>query len=157
MKKATVPMDEMPDRPPELAAVDFAGDQSANPRVCWVNGAEWLYAGASPIVSTGCSCPMSRFHLDWYKRIFVPETYRCSVGILDTNGNLIMHLGRYANFDTAPGAPDGCRPGGTDIGMTAARFMSGTDNYLCFEDWGERIVVLKLDYHTEEMVRIDMP
>ena len=28
----------------------------------------------------------------------MPEAYRHSVGILDTAGNLIMHLGQYGNY-----------------------------------------------------------
>jgi hypothetical protein len=155
MKNAKIPLDKMPARPPELAGVDFAGDQHDNPPLCWVEGAEWLYAGASPIVSTGCSCPMSRFHLDWFKRTYVPEAYRHTVGILDPNGNLIMHLGRYGNFDGAPGGPQGCKPGETDIGMTTPRFICGTDNYLAFEDWGDRMVLLKLEYHAKETVAIE--
>jgi hypothetical protein len=115
-----------------------------------------MFAGTSPVVEGGCICPRMRTHLDWYSRVYVPEGYRHSIGILDTNGNLVMHLGRYANFDTAPGGKDGCRPGGTDIGMTSARYISGTDNYLAYQDWGERIVVLRLEYHAEETAAINI-
>ena len=154
-RRAKVPLDAFPKRPTDLATIDFPGDQHSNIAThCWVEGAEWIYAGGGPIVSTGCSCPSSRFHLDWYRRTYLPEDYRHSIGILDGNGNLIMHLGRYANFDSAPGGKAGCKPGGTDIGMTNVRYIGGTDNYLVFEDWGERIVVLKLNYHAEETVDI---
>ena len=34
------------------------------------------------------------------------------------------------------------------------RFPGVTDNYLCFDDWGERLVVLRLNYHAEETVGI---
>jgi hypothetical protein len=37
-----------------------------------------------------------------------------------------------------------------------SRFVSATDNYLVFDDWGERLVVLKLAYHAEETVGIKM-
>jgi hypothetical protein len=94
--------------------------------------------------------------VDWYKRTFVPEAYRHSIGILDTAGNLIMHLGRHANFDSAPGGKSGAKRGESDIGIAMARYISGTDNYLCFEDSGERLVVLKLDYHAEKTVSIKM-
>jgi DNA-binding beta-propeller fold protein YncE len=148
-EKATVPMDEAPKRPPDLGKSAGGGRQDF-----WAEGAEWTYGGASPIVPGGCICYSMRVYVDWYKRVHVPEGYRHSVGILDTNGNLIMHLGRYANFDSAPGGRDGCRSGGTDIGMTNVRYVGGTDNYLAFEDWGERIVVLRLEYHAEETVGI---
>ena len=132
-------MDETPKRPCELGDVD-----------AWVEGADWLYAGYGPIVPGGCVCPQSRFHLDWYRRSYMPEAYRHSFAILDTNGNLIMHVGRYANFDSAPGGKDGCKPGETDIGILNSRYIGGTDNYLAFEDWGERLIVLKLNYEAEE-------
>ncbi len=154
-KKSPVPMEPLPTRAPDLAAIDFPGDQRDNQGTfCWIEGTEWLYAGASPIVNSGCSCPAQRHHLDWYKRLYVPEAYRHSFAVLDTNGNLVLHVGRYANCDNAPGGPKGAKPGGTDIGMTNVRYIGGTDNYLCFEDWGERIVVLKLDYHAEESAAI---
>jgi hypothetical protein len=113
-----------------------------------------MYAGASPIVSTGCSCPTQRMHLDWYKRSFVPEAYRHSIGVLDANGNLIMHIGRYGNFDSASGLKSRVPVGGDGIGMLIPSIISGTDNYLCFADWGERLVVLKLNYHAEESIPV---
>jgi hypothetical protein len=39
--------------------------------------------------------------------------------------------------------------GGDEIGLFIPRMISGTDNYLCFQDWGERLAVLKLNYHSE--------
>ncbi|MBA4388755.1 MAG: hypothetical protein C0404_12290 [Verrucomicrobia bacterium] len=142
LANAPIQMDEPPKRPPELCGK------------VWVEGAEWLYAGYGPMPVGGCECWSSRFHLDWYKRSFIPENYRHSIGILDTNGNLIMHLGRYGNFDTAPGGKDGAKPGGTDIGVTCPRYIGGTDNYLCFGDMDDRIIVLRLNYQAEETVGI---
>jgi hypothetical protein len=142
LANAPIPMDETPKRPPEMCGK------------VWVEGAEWLYAGYAPMPVGGCECWSSRFHLDWYKRSYIPENYRHSIGILDTNGNLIMHLGHYGNFDTAPGGKDGAKPGGTDIGVTCPRYIGGTENYLCFGDMDDRIVVLKLNYHAEESAGI---
>lgn len=34
------------------------------------------------------------------------------------------------------------------------RMISGADDYLYFDDWGERLVVLRLEYETEEMIPI---
>jgi hypothetical protein len=149
LEQSIIKLEEKPKRGHDVAGswADIGGN-------AWVEGADWLYAGASPIVQSGCSCFSMRSHLDWYKRSYVPESYRHSIGILDTNGNLIMHLGRYGNFDDAPGGPKGAKPGGADIGMVCARYIGGTDNYLCYEDWGEKIVVLKLDYHAGETAAI---
>ncbi|MFC1672328.1 hypothetical protein ACFL01_04265, partial [Planctomycetota bacterium] len=150
-ENAAIKLDKKPSRPPEVAATHADAHRGA-----WIEGADWMYAGASPIVSGGCSCYQMRSHLDWYKRSYVPEAYRHSIGILDTNGNLIMHLGKYGTFDDAPGGPKGAKPGGTDIGMMLPRYVSGTDDYLCYGDMGEKIVVLKLDYHAGETAAMEV-
>jgi hypothetical protein len=106
---------------------------------------EWIYAGAGPVVASGCTCASMRPHLDWFKRSYVPEAYRHSIGVLDTAGNLILHLGSYGNHDDALKMA----PGTADIRMFQPRFLSGTDHYLAFDDWGERLVVLRLGYHAE--------
>jgi hypothetical protein len=144
---APIPMDETPKRPPELES-----DRAK----LWAEGVEWLYAGASPIVAGGCVCPTQRLHLDWYKRTYVPESYRHSVGVLDTNGNLIMHLGKYGNYDSGFGTKSKIPVGGDNIAFYVPRFISGTDNYLVVADWDERLVVLKLNYHAEEYVPVKM-
>jgi hypothetical protein len=143
LARAPVPETELPSRPPD-----------ARGRV-WIEGAEWLYAGASPIVAGGCSCPTQRLHTDWYKRTFVPEAYRHSIGVLDTAGNLIMHLGQYGNFDSGFGAKSKIPVGGDNIALFNVRFVSGTDNYICFDDWSERLVVLKIAYHEEAEVGLE--
>ncbi|MBA4389092.1 MAG: hypothetical protein C0404_14010, partial [Verrucomicrobia bacterium] len=140
-ENAPIPLEDPPKR-----TKDVAGG--------WFEGAEWLYAGASPIVPGGCSCPTQRLHLDWYKRTYVPEAYRHSIGVLDTAGNLILHVGRYGNWDSWSGPNSKIPVGGDGIGIYIARFISGTDNYLVFDDKGERLVVLKLNYHAEETVEI---
>jgi hypothetical protein len=81
---------------------------------------------------------------------FDKRGYRHSFGILDTNGNLIMHLGKYGNFDSGNGAESRIPVGGDNIAMNWPRFISGTDNYLCFYDFGERLAVLRLEYEAEE-------
>jgi hypothetical protein len=151
LSRSPVPLDELPQRPADVMTVEFS-DVFGKRSGAWVEGAEWLYAGASPIVSTGCSCPTQRLHVDWYKRVFVPEVYRRSFGVLDTAGNLVMHLGRCGNFDDA----QKLKPGDTDIPISFIRFVSATDNYICFEDWAERLMVLKIAYHAEETVGIRM-
>jgi len=158
-KKSKIPADELPDRPADLAWPP-AGSGGAYHREntwTWAEGAEWLYAGASPIVASHCDCPQMRVWLDWYKRSFVPEAYRHSIGVLDTNGNLITHIGQYGNFDSGNG-PGSQVPAGKDgIASTMVWFVSGTDNYLCISDWGQRLIVAKLNYHAEETVPVNIP
>jgi hypothetical protein len=153
MRKPAIPMDPPPQRPTDLVSFGPFGAPETDGGEMWVDGAEWLYAGLSPAVPAGCTCPATRFHLDWYKRCYVPEAYRRSIGILDTNGNLILHLGRYGTLDDALAM----KPGTEDIALTLPRFVSGTDNYLAFDDWGERLVVLKLAYRQEEQAAIAAP
>jgi hypothetical protein len=95
-----------------------------------------------------------RIHTDWYKRTFVPEQYRHSIGVVDTAGNLILHIGQYGNFDSGNGPASKIPVGGDGIAFSDARMVSGTDNYLCFSDRGERVIVLKLNYQAEETVAV---
>jgi hypothetical protein len=150
MRGAPIPLEPPPERPPDVVTGGPFGDAEYGKGEMWVEGAEWLYAGAGPVIASGCTCASMRPHLDWFKRSYVPEAYRRSLGILDTNGNLIMHLGRYGNNDDVLAL----KPGAEDLRMFIPRFVSGTDNYLAFDDWGERLVVLKLNYHAEETVPI---
>jgi hypothetical protein len=154
-KNAKIPMDELPQRPPDLAfpPAGSGGEYHGENSWAWVEGAEWIYAGASPIVAEHCDCPQMRVWLDWYKRSFVPEAYRHSVGILDTSGNLILHIGQYGNFDSGNG-PGSLVPvtGADGLATTLIRYVSGTDNYLCVSDWGQRIILMKLNYHAEDTV-----
>ncbi len=139
--KSAIPMDSAPDRPADLMNCATPG-LFGKDYLAWMEGASWFYAGASPITCNTCACPQLRPHTDWYKRTYVPEAYRHSVGIVDTAGNLVMHLGKYGTFDSK----------GT--GMFLVRFLSGTDNHLVYDDYGERLVVLKLAYHASETTSI---
>jgi hypothetical protein len=120
----------------------------------WVDGAKWLYGGVSPVQYSGCTCPTSRFCVDWYKRIFLPEGYRHSIGVVDSNSNLILHIGSYGNFDSWQGPKSRIKVGGDGLGIFVPRFVSATDNYIVFFDWAERLAVLKMAYHAEETVKI---
>ncbi len=146
MKNAKVPMDPLPDRPTDLVSFGPFGSPQMGGGEVWADGVLWFYAGLSPAVAEGCTCPASRFHLDWYKRSFLPEAYRRSLGAVDTNGNLIMHFGRYGSLDDALAMKQGT----DDIAVYLPRFVSATDNYLCFDDWGEKLVSCRLTYHAEE-------
>jgi DNA-binding beta-propeller fold protein YncE len=140
---------EKPRRPADL--VSGLGKEKV-----WVEGAEWVYAGATPAkhLPMGCDCYHLQGHLDWYKRSYVPEVYRHSIGILDTNGNLILHVGGYGNYDSGFGPNSRIPLGGDGVGITFIRFVTATDNYMVFDSWGERLCAVKLDYHAEETAPI---
>ncbi|MBA4386794.1 MAG: hypothetical protein C0404_02365, partial [Verrucomicrobia bacterium] len=98
--KSPIQLEQPPNRPADVVTMGFYNAYSKD-SLAWIENAEWIYGGISPVVdSSGCTCPTSRFFLDWFKRSFVPEAYRHSIGIVDTSGNLIMHLGRYGNYDS---------------------------------------------------------
>jgi hypothetical protein len=149
LANAKVQMDPPPDRPADVCGSSSFGAPQVKNKI-WVDGMAWMYAGVSPVVAGGCTCASSRFHLDWFKRSYVGEAYRHQIGIVDTNGNLIAHIGRYGNHDDAVKA----KAGAEDFGLTMPRFISGTDNFLAFDDWGERFVSLKLKYHAEAVASI---
>ncbi|MFC1671511.1 hypothetical protein ACFL01_00095 [Planctomycetota bacterium] len=150
MKDAKVPMDPLPNRPTDLVSYGPFGSPQMGGGEVWADGVLWMYAGLSPGVPAGCTCPATRFQLDWYKRSFLPEAYRRSLGVVDTNGNLIMHFGRYGTLDDALAM----KQGSEDIAVHLPRFVSATDNYVCFDDWGERLVSCKLTYHAEELADV---
>ena len=153
---APVPLKDVPSRLPDLIHGDYP---HTNPRsksaMCWVEGAAWLYAGACPIPKVGCQCSSQRHHVDWWKRVYVPEAYRHSIGILDANGNLIMHLGRYGNYDSAAGPKSRIPVGEDGIAVFNPHYVTGTDDRLVFSSWGTWITCLKLGYHMEETVSIE--
>ncbi len=159
-RQAPIKMDKYPDRPADTAGSGW-GWQSTKENAWsqgktgdWAEGAEWLYAGACPIVPLSCSCPNSRFYTDWFKRSFVTEAYRHSVGVVDTAGNLVMHVGTYGNADSGRGPDSPVKVDG-GIAMAHTMYVAATDNYLCLSDMaGERVTVVKLGYHAEETVPI---
>ena len=77
-------------------------------QVVWLSGAKWEYQGFGLCANRtensgdpGCSCMSSRFGIDEYDRLFVPDVFRCSVGVVDTAGNEITRIGAYGNVDSA--------------------------------------------------------
>ncbi len=154
-----------PKRPPDIR--NSVGGPS------WVEGAEWLYGGvgfAGDLAggASRCSCANMRFALDDYGRSFVPETSRFSVGVLDTNGNLILRLGRYGNADDGqPAEPDPASDGparhalgGDEIALFHPSYLAThADRRLFIADGGnDHIVAVRLAYHAEASVRLgDIP
>jgi hypothetical protein len=65
-----------------------------------VIGAEWLHFGYSHVEIAYCNCESTRFDVDDFGRVFYPDMLRYRVGVLDTNGNVILHFGGYGNADS---------------------------------------------------------
>ena len=81
-------------------------------RSVWLKGAVWRRPGFALCTNRtqsygdpGCSCWTGRFAIDEFDRLFVPDVFRFSVGILDSNGNELARFGEYGNVDSAgPGS-----------------------------------------------------
>ncbi len=157
---APVEMDSPPARSPDLLR-----------RRAWVEGAHWFYgdggwsAGNSPAPSN-CSCHNSRFVLDYFDRSFSPELARYNVGVVDSQGNLIMRVGQYGNVDDGMplvkegGPPNPRSIGGDEVALFHPAYLAThSDRRLFIADTGNaRVVSVKLGYHTDELVRLkDVP
>lgn len=143
---------------------DFGGFPTGH---SWVDGAEWMYGGVGYTGNAGwdgggCRCWNARFCLDYFARSFAPETRHFSVAVLDTNGNLIIRVGKYGNLDdgkplVSAGGPSNPRSiGGDEVGLFHAAYVGTlTDKRLFIADAGNaRIVSVKMNYNTEEKVEL---
>jgi len=161
-KRAPVPLPRGagPDRPFDLVK-GMAG-------AAWVEGAEWMYGGVgfggfnSSKGGGGCACWNARFALDLFARSFATELNRFRVAVLDTNGNLILRIGKYGNVDDGvplvkDGSPKAPRPvGGDEVALCHPSYVAThTDRRLFIADYGNyRILSVKLGYHATERVAL---
>ena len=137
----------------------------------WVKDAEWFYggvgyagraAGSHRMGGATCACYNTRFTMDYFNRSFAPEFDRYSVAVLDSNGNLILRIGKYGNVDNGiPLIPEsGIRNpvsvGGDEVALFYACYVAAhTDKRLFIADAGNaRILSVKLGYHSEEKVAL---
>jgi len=130
----------------------------------WVEGAQWFFGGVGFAAfnanwAPSCACWNARFALDYLGRSFLPEPLRFTVAVVDTNGNLILRVGRYGNEDSA--GPRSRLPlGGDEVGLMHPAYVGvHTDRRLFIQDYGNaRILSVKLDYHATERVALkDVP
>jgi hypothetical protein len=163
-----------PNRPVDVAGTFLGG---------WAENVEWLYGGVG-LNNMACICWNARPALDLFARSFAPEINHFSVAVLDSNGNLILRVGRYGNVDdgkpTRPPAPDpaGGRAGNAELGTRSeeppnprsiggdevalaypAYLATHSDRRLFIADAGNsRVASVKLGYHAEAKVALkDVP
>jgi hypothetical protein len=112
----------------------------------------WTYGGIAPVVQVGCTCEGSSFDVDRFERVFVPAVQTCSVNVLDTNGNLILRVGKYGNADNR--GKDGPAPD-PDLAFIFPRYVTTTDEAIYVDDEeNHRIVRAVLSYEAEETVAL---
>ncbi|MDA0837613.1 MAG: hypothetical protein O3B01_08355 [Planctomycetota bacterium] len=129
----------------------------------WAENAEWLYGGVGYGGQGGsCVCWHARFQLDYFARSFAPELRRYKVAVLDSNGNLILRIGRYGNVDdgvplVAAGGPQNTKAmGGDEVSLFHGAYVGiHTDRRLFIHDAGNgRILSVKLGYHASETIAL---
>ena len=119
----------------------------------WALGAQWIYGSAPVGEQWRCCCKSGRFNVDYFGRSFVPEAWRYAVAVLDTNGNVILRIGRYGNADSA-GRGSAVPLGGDEVGLFDPQYVAvHTAKRLFIADVGNgRIVSAKIEYHATERV-----
>jgi hypothetical protein len=126
----------------------------------WLDGAAWVVGGVGFNTDRfHCLCWHANFRLDYFGRSFVPQPAICRVAVLDTNGNLVTHVGRYGNADSA-GAGSRVPLGGDEVGLLIPSYVAvHSDRRLFIADPGNgRIVSVRLGYHAGRTVRLaDVP
>jgi DNA-binding beta-propeller fold protein YncE len=124
-----------------------------------VEGAEWRYAGCSPVPATGlnwgdpaCTCWTSRLAVDPYGRVYVPNVFRSAVEVIDSEANLIARVGRYGNADSAG---PGSRVPQPPIPFAWPAFLATADGRLYVSDpVNRRVAVIAFDHDAEATCRV---
>jgi DNA-binding beta-propeller fold protein YncE len=105
----------------------------------------WAYHGVSPMPSrkgARCSCQVPRFDVDLYGRVWVPDAFRFSVAVLDSDANPITRFGAYGNADS--GGPESKVPE-PEIPLGWVHSVQVTDGTAYLADIvNNRIVAVKL-------------
>jgi hypothetical protein len=118
-----------------------------------VTGALWQYHGTSPMPAQyqgvphveQCVCGGARFDLDQFDRVFVPDALRSRVTVLDSEGNVLAHLGERGNQDSA----------GPELRLSEPGWLAAAADRLYIADGSAcRIVRVRLGYAAEASCRV---
>jgi hypothetical protein len=92
-----------------------------------------------------CVCGGGRFDLDEFDRVFVPDALRSRVTVLDSEGNVLAHLGTRGNQDSA----------GPELGLAEPGWLAAAADRLYVADGSAcRIVKVRLGYAAEASCRV---
>jgi hypothetical protein len=115
------------------------------------------------VPGSNCHCQAnSRFDLDLYARSFASEVHKYRAVVLDTNGNVMLRIGRCGNVDDGmPLVKDGGPPNPVSIGgdevalMNCLQLAVHTDKRLFLSDIGNYCIrSVKLGYHKSISVKL---
>ena len=84
---------------------NFAGVEAVADGALWSRGGFTVVPASNGAVSC-CGCYTSRFGVDGYGRVFIPDVGQFSVVVVDAHNNFLLRFGDYGNADSAgPGSP----------------------------------------------------
>ena len=96
----------------------------------------------------GCQCESTRFDLDEFGRLYVPDLYRFRVTVLDGAGNEVAHFGGYGNRDA--------KGEGTDIPLAMGLAVAATDRHIYVGDIvNQHVVRVRLTYAAESTCGVE--
>lgn len=117
-----------------------------------VEGAKWVrrvgFITINDLDEAGCQCENTRFDVDDFGRVYIPDLYRFRIAVLDSAGNELTHFGQYGNMD-APRGGGSTIPLGWPIAVELAHgraYVADLNN--------RRIVVAKLTHAVERTVEL---
>jgi DNA-binding beta-propeller fold protein YncE len=93
------PFEGQPQLDPALPVTEAEFYSWEQLRTVKVTGAEWIRPGVGNVSMFRCNCENVTFDVDEFGRVFFPDLCRFQVGVLDTAGNDVTHLGGYGNPD----------------------------------------------------------
>jgi DNA-binding beta-propeller fold protein YncE len=113
-----------------------------------VDGAQWMrrlgYVSINNTREAGCQCENTRFDVDGFGRLFMPDLYRFRVAVLDGAGNEITQFGGYGNMDNRGPKSDRPTPA-IPYGWPIAARLAG-DRVLVADLTNRRIVAARLTH-----------
>jgi len=124
-----------------------------------VEGCSALYLGVSLIpphrgVISNCFCARSFFDIDRFDRLFVPDSARFCVHVLDSNFNSILGFGGYDNIDSKGGEANAPGPSIPLSGRPITVMASDSACYI-YDRAHQRITRVRLTYAAEASCRIE--
>ncbi len=156
------PSDPMPAAPATHWSAKWVGiDRVDGIFPQWQDGVEWEFLGVAPawgrynLAHSSCCCGTCRISVDDFGRVYAPAAHRNTVRMIDTAGNELLRIGRYANMDSY--GPDSPVPE-VEIGLRFPCATALSQKHLYISEWRYgRVLRVSLDYKTERtLVPVDM-